>query len=782
MRAQGPTFWLLNGDLSWRTGATENISTSKDPKTNQDVVKGDIRLAVDPNGPLALTGEDGSLGGLTLPQGMALDASHLTHLLDLPNNRIKRFEPEAKAFLPLPAVGEEGSHPRQFRDPRAIAIAGGDLYVADTGNRRIQVFALSTLALRYVWGPWDDEGQPVDVSDPSAWEPVDLAAVEDRVVILDRHYGQVLLHRPGSDALKVLIKASPDNAGRFSRIALDRECRVYLLDSAAPSLAVYRADGKYLEQVSDPGEVIDRFPAPPIRLDHKERFCLAQTLARDCARALPSPPPSPQSPLAGCGPDGGGLLFDRYGNALEFPADPEPAGPRLYARKGTWISTALDSEIYACQWHRIELELAQLPAGSKLVVSTYADHEPRSMEDITNPALLPERLWETKQVVLGRAPSEPDDEDATTLVCDEEPAAQYEEMLVQSHPGQYLWLRLELHSDGYATPEVEAVRVHDPRDSYLKYLPAVYAADDESRWFLERFLSMFQTEWDALEARIEDIARYFDPDAVPAGPCLDYLASQWLALPLEGAWDFEQKRRLVAAAPELYERRGTPEGLRLHLRVYLANLTGIDELLGDDDSAPEGPQAFPLMVEGFRKRAFLMLTERERACSDERPPLARLGRNHPLWSPAVVGRLQLDVFAHEGEIRLVSTGDPERDLFHEHAHRFQVFVPSAWVKTRADEDLLRRALDTEKPAHARYQLCLVEPRFRVGIQSTVGVDTVLGAYPVAVLAGRDRSEVPENRPPRQRLGYDTVLGCGPGWRGGMPLRPGARVGTNTVLT
>jgi hypothetical protein len=148
----------------------------------------------------------------------------------------------------------------------------------------------------------------------------------------------------------------------------------------------------------------------------------------------------------------------------------------------------------------------------------------------------------------------------------------------------------------------------------------------------------------------------------------------------------------------------------------------------------------------------------------------------------VVGRLQLDVFAREGEVRLVSTGDPERDLFHEHAHRFQVFVPSAWVRTRAEEDLLRRALDTEKPAHTQYQLCLVEPRFRLGIQSTVGVDTILGAYPVAVLAGRHRDEVPENRPPRQRLGYDTVLGCGPVWRGGMPLRPGARVGTNTVLT
>lgn len=774
MRPQGPKFWLLKGDLDWRTGYQAQVAAD-----------GDIRLAVDPDGPLALTGRDGSLGGLAVPRGMALDATNLIYLLDLPHHRIMRFDPAAKEFRPLPAVGGRGTDPRQFLDPTAIAVAGSDLYVADRGNRRVQVFSLSTLALRYLWGPWDQERGPVSAEDSSAWEPVDVAASGGRVLILDCRYGKVLVHRPGSDALQVLIEGSPENEERFSRIALDREQLVYLLDAKEKRLAIYSADGEYLKQANDPGELLHRFAAPPIRLDHKDRFCVPETLARNCGRDLPTTPPYPQTPLAGCGYERSGLLFDRFGNALKLPVDPEIAGPRLYARKGTWISAALDSEVHACQWHRIELDLAELPAGTKLVVSTYADERPRKIEEIANPALLSERLWETKQVVLGRASGDSDDDTEDRLVCEEEPTSrsgQNEEMLVQSHPGRYLWLRLELHGDGYVTPKVEAVRLHYPRESYLKYLPAVYAEDEESRWFLERFLSIFQTEWDALEAHVENVARYFDPDAVPAGPCLDYLASQWLALSLEGSWDYTQKRRLLAAAPKMLGRRGTPEGLRHYLRVYLANITGIDDLLAEDDGEPEGLRAFPLLLEGFRKRAFLMLQDRERPSTKENPPLARLGRSHTLWSPAVVGRLQLDVFAHEGDVRLVSTGDPERDPLHEHAHRFQVFVPSAWVGTRADEDLLRRALDTEKPAHTQYQLCLVEPRFRVGIQSTVGVDTVLGAYPVAVLASRDRSEVPESRPPRQRLGYDTVLGCGSRWRGGMPLHPGARLGTNTVLT
>src|SRR5262249_37400062 len=122
------------------------------------------------------------------------------------------------------------------------------------------------------------------------------------------------------------------------------------------------------------------------------------------------------------------------------------------------------------------------------------------------------------------------------------------DFLVQSREGQYLWLKLELSSDGYSSPLVRALRVYFPRDSYLHYLPAIYAADDESRWFLERFLSIFQTEWDALEQRFETMARYFDPAAVPAGPFLEALAG-WLALPLEKTWAAAQQRVLLQAAP-----------------------------------------------------------------------------------------------------------------------------------------------------------------------------------------------------------------------------------------
>jgi hypothetical protein len=180
---------------------------------------------------------------------------------------------------------------------------------------------------------------------------------------------------------------------------------------------------------------------------------------------------------------------------------------------------------------------------------------------------------------------------------------------------------------------------------------------------------------------------------------------------------------------------------------------------------------FPLIVEGFRERRRVLLGH---------APGAQLGQGAPLWGAAQVGRLQLGVFAEEGAVRLVSTGDPERDLFHAYAHKFRVFVPAAWVRSGADERMLRRALDAEKPAHTDYDLCLVEPRLRIGLQSTVGIDMIIGAYPTTRLAC-PADDAPASREPRGRLGCDTVLASAPDTSADWRLRPAVPLGIATRL-
>jgi hypothetical protein len=85
----------------------------------------------------------GSLGSapgqLGWPKGIAVDGSGKVYVADSGNGRVQAFTADG-AYLAQ--WGSYGSEPGQFDDPSDIAVdASGTVYVADTGNHRIQVFA-----------------------------------------------------------------------------------------------------------------------------------------------------------------------------------------------------------------------------------------------------------------------------------------------------------------------------------------------------------------------------------------------------------------------------------------------------------------------------------------------------------------------------------------------------------------------------------------------------------------------------------------------------------------
>lgn len=135
--------------------------------------------------------------------------------------------------------------------------------------------------------------------------------------------------------------------------------------------------------------------------------------------------------------------------------------------------------------------------------------------------------------------------------------------------GRYLWLKVELVGTASVAPRVESVRAYFPRQSYLRYLPTVYRTDADSVAFLERFLSLFESVFTDVEEEIEAATRYLDPRGAPA-EALDWLAG-WLALAPDDTWSTAAKRRLVRDAHELFTARGTREGLRRLLAIYLAD-------------------------------------------------------------------------------------------------------------------------------------------------------------------------------------------------------------------
>ena len=138
-----------------------------------------------------------------------------------------------------------------------------------------------------------------------------------------------------------------------------------------------------------------------------------------------------------------------------------------------------------------------------------------------------------------------------------------------------------------------------------------------------------------------------------------------------------------------------------------------------------------------------------------------------MWGADVVDRLQLGVNAQVGDFKLQDTGDPQRDPFHVYAHQFSLYV----ILPGADETQVRtleRIVELSKPAHTQGNLVLVEPRLRIGRQSIVGVNTVVGCYPSGVTTRESRlgdgtllsPSADEAQAPHARVGKTTRLGSG----------------------
>lgn len=747
---------LLNQHVGWRVGAL-----------NQAVIdesNGQLRLQTSPSIDRPLVDAQGDFGGLILPISIAEDSEGRLYILDGQTLRVKRFDPCQQIFEVLPALGGEGSEARRFRDPHRITISErNDLYVADTGNRRVQVFALKGLSLRAIWGPLrvikDETGirvqrveatraTPVKSDDNDAqqyrhiyphgtWQPWDVA-LSHRNWAYVSDYANGLIHvfdAQGQWHTAYTGASTKDNQLALEKptsLTLDKEGHIYIIQEGKTYVTVLDTDGTFLRQVQKPAEVQSTFCPLSVAVDEEGNIYLCDGTTRRLYYYCHTADGTFASPTI-CQNFycvGTALIFDKSGNLLLLDTEQQKVlllkTAVLYEDTGTYYSDFLDSDIYNCQWDRILLS-ANIVPGTSITVATFTSENFRTQEEIQSPSLA--ERWQTNVV--------------NNQVGD---AAW--DCLILSQPGRYLWLRLTLTGEGTTTPTIQQIKVYFPRLSSLQYLPTTYSEDPDSRDFLDRFLSIFDTMRGKISQQITDIASLFDPASAPIAPLgqpqkqdfLTWLAS-WIGLTVDRHWPDEKKRQLVRQAYQLYRLRGTPEGLRQHIRLYMGTE--------------------PYILEHFKLRRWLFLDG------------ARLGDQSTLWGKRIMDRLQLDGQAQIGSFQLIDSGDPLRDPFYRDAHQFTIFLPMRPAQLQNDptqQQTLQRIIEMAKPAHTQGYLQLVQPRFRIGIQSLIGLDTVIGRYPDSTVAGENR------------LGYETVLGPSSNDKPPtMSIGKRSRIGSNTIM-
>jgi len=743
MNGRLPHF-LMNGIAGWETAASTNIAGA---------MGGDsLRLQPLPSSVRPLIDSAGSFGGLQTAIGVAVDREDNLYILDAGKCEIKRFDRCTQKFVRLHCVGGRGTEPRQLKDPHGLAISRcGNLYVADTGNFRIQVFSVPDLALRSIWGPVkvSQTSNSYSIAPVAAkrtmpahhclarmefprdtWQPWDVAIAPDQsICVSDFANGLIHFFDPAG-----CWRFASNGAGsgqpalsQPTRIAIDKRGRVYVIQQGASYVVVLDFEGKFLQTIQQPQQLTGDFKPVAAAVDLDGNLCLSDCITRKLFFYQPVGDGN-WCPTRCCGSTQAfatSIVFTGSGTPIladgaQSVCQMEPAA--AFPSSGTFIAGPLDSKTYQCLWHRVVLS-SNVPQGAAVRVDTFTSESSKSTAEIES---LPASRWATGLV------------HANTTCCEWD-------CMVLSAPGRYLWLRLTLTGDGAETPEIDQIRIYYPRSSSLKYLPPVYAADAVSADFLDRFLSIFDTMLGRISDRITYIARLFDPRSTPANPknvggtdFLSYLGS-WIGMTLESNWPVERRRELVRKAHRLYALRGTAAGLRMAVELY----AGVK----------------PAILEMFRLRRWLIVGQ------------STLGNCSTLFGSTVMSRLQIGTNSTIGQFQLIDWGDPNLDLFNEYANQFVIVVPRWLGASDADLQNLQQIVQMAQPAYTEATIQWAEPRFRIGIQSFIGVDTIIARYPLGVVEGQGT------------LGYDTVLGV-PGEQGAeRAIRVGgnARVGATFVL-
>jgi phage tail-like protein len=672
------------------------------------------------------------------PAGVASDDAGDIYLTDPGRHWLVKLEACSGRSRRLPCLGGRGTGAGQFNRPRGLLVGHGRrLYIADSGNHRVQVVDLPTGGLLAIWGR--DPPQPsaeIGLFD-GPWGLAEDGA--GYVYVVERGGRRVQKFDGGGAVVPAFWDAlGPAAAGlliRPSYLALGTHGgkeQLYLLDVGLHEVLV----------VSTSGELLARWPLPagmaPVGIAATGRAVyIGDAHAGQLLQFNPDGRP------AGATPDHRGAIAalgtwcDQY--LLWHPGVPTGvARLRLdaaFVLEGSFVTGPVDSSAARTTWGRLQAMAEPLAEDAHLQLFTLTGEQPAPIADLGQ--LSPADGWQALPADVFDA-------------------------LVLNPPGRYLWIGGRLWGCGHSSPRLAQMRVRFPPDSYLRYLPAIYSEEEQSRRLLEQMLALFESVLDGVEGEIDGLPALFDPWAAPTGwaPWLagwgdrdragsppDWLPwlARWLALDIDQSWREEQTRRALAQAFELYGMRGTIEGLRRMIKAF----TGVEAVIED-----AGRFASLWLLDEASTLGFDTVLGRAREAEVvPEPPAAPV---NPLLAAAV---LAIPLTCGSGPAEAEVAPLPLEEI----AYRFFVRVYRSELAGPRTLPRIRALLDREKPAHTEYELCVIEPRFRVGCQATLGVDAIVGG-PLAGFA-LDAA---------QPLGMETALA-------GDDTAPGLIIGARTRL-
>ena len=184
-------------------------------------------------------------GQFSNPRNVAVGPEGYLYVADSGNHRVQKFDPEGNYLL---GWGGQGNAPGQFQEPWGITVdAQGQVYVADTWNHRVQVFDSNGTFLRQ----WGAHGQVQDLAPDTAglfWGPRDIVIDgQGRVLVTDTGNKRVQVFESTGEFITMFggLGTASGQMNEPVGLAVGPEGRIYLADTWNQRVQVFDADYKF---------------------------------------------------------------------------------------------------------------------------------------------------------------------------------------------------------------------------------------------------------------------------------------------------------------------------------------------------------------------------------------------------------------------------------------------------------------------------------------------------------------------------------------------------------
>ncbi|MGH9326225.1 MAG: phage tail protein [Terriglobia bacterium] len=669
------------------------------------------------------------------PTGLAMDPTGTLYFSDPERNCVQRILGCDGAIVGASCMGGTNGQATHFKAPRGLLIPAGrsSLLVADSENHRIQVFDLNPFQLVEIWGQANPAAAPQPGSQPGELNtPWTLAGDScGNTYVVD--YGNRRIQK--FNALGEVAPTFWNNIQASGLLHQPAEIAVWepnatiqvLVVDTSPSPAIFVFDGEGRAVLDSHGQ------ARRLTDNHLKRamgivaagdsLYVADNSAERVFRFRIGDCFEYVGEAIGYNGPAAALLLDRRGGLWVHPGG-SLSPVKLQTQQGSttvgslWSHMPLQVPDRQVTWHLLQALARPLALNAHLDLFAYASndlaHPPKVDLSADNP-FAGDPKWQSVP-------------DAANL--------DVTELYIGGAKAKYLWVGALFSGDGTVSPVVRQLRVEFDYPSYAQYLPAVYRDNANCGEFLPRLLSLFQSLFGGVEHEINSLPILFDPKAAPK-TFLAWLAG-CLGLDLDDNWDQEQQRKIIAEIFHLSGWRGTAKGLREYLRLF----AGVEAIIEE-----------PIL-----NAAWWSLPSAEGSCypacassSASSSPTWQDTQNSSLgWTtmlaPAQPQGAVVGTSAVLDQSQLITDEDFGAPLFTDISYQFSVQVYRSQVMCQNAVAGIKGVLDQEKPAHTSYHLCIIDPRFRVGFQSRLGIDTVVGGLPRSLTLGTD-----------QALGQATVL-------------------------